>query len=68
MKMLSWSRYHYRPWLSACVVRRRDLARLRRSRHLAGIGSPAIIPEPEGCRARLTGRRRFNVIYLNSLA
>jgi hypothetical protein len=23
MKMLSWSRYHYRSWLSSCVVRRR---------------------------------------------
>ena len=23
MKVLSWSRYHYRSWLSSCVVRRR---------------------------------------------
>ncbi|HZR74514.1 hypothetical protein [Bradyrhizobium sp.] len=32
MKMLSWSRYHTRPWLSACVVRRRDLAKPRAGR------------------------------------
>ena len=23
MKMMSWSRYHFRSWLSSCVVRRR---------------------------------------------
>lgn len=31
MKMLSWSRYHYRSWLSSCVVRRRHITKAQGS-------------------------------------
>jgi hypothetical protein len=32
MKMMSWSRYHYRPWSPLCAVRRRRRAKPHLSR------------------------------------
>jgi len=39
MKMMSWSRYHYRPWSPLRVVRRRRRAKLRFGRPV-NHGSP----------------------------